>query len=292
MPRKALAVVLSLALPLSPILAIAQADVTDAEVRKGIRAVEEGDYDAAIFTLDAAARRLAADPSGARDLPQAYLYLGIAYVGKGHEAAAKAKFREALRQIKDLSLNADRYPPKVIDVFEAAKAENERDASARPAPAAARPATPPAPAPAAKKGGGGKTLLIVGGLAAVGGGGALAAGGGGSKSGNNTSSGVKTTAFPNEVVVFGGGRDFVVDVRGSGTLTARADWQQDGVLLSMYIVDLANPMRVLADGNQTASKQVSLSLPVTPASYRISVTNSTGAGPRVDTTFTLTVTHP
>jgi len=121
---------------------------------------------------------------------------------------------------------------------------------------------------------------------------ALAAGGGGSKSGNNTSSGVKTTTFPNEVVVFGGGRDFVVDVRGSGTLTARADWQQDGVLLSMYVVDLANPMRVLADGNQTASKQVSLSLPVTPASYRISVTNSTGAGPRVDTTFTLTVTHP
>jgi tetratricopeptide (TPR) repeat protein len=133
-----LAVVLSLALPLSPILASAQADVTDAEVRKGIRAVDEGDYDAAIFTLDAAARRLAADSSGARDLPQAYLYLGIAYVGKGHEAAAKAKFREALRQIKDLSLNADRYPPKVIDVFEAAKAENERDASANTSRACAR----------------------------------------------------------------------------------------------------------------------------------------------------------
>jgi hypothetical protein len=31
---------------------------------------------------------------------------------------------------------------------------------------------------------------------------------------------------------------------------------------------------------------------VTPGSYRISVTNSSGAGPVVDTTFTLTVTLP
>jgi hypothetical protein len=64
------------------------------------------------------------------------------------------------------------------------------------------------------------------------------------------------------------------------------------VLLSMYIVNLANSGQVLADAGQTGSKQATLSLPVTAGSYRISVTNSTGAGPRVDTTFTLTVMHP
>jgi hypothetical protein len=75
-------------------------------------------------------------------------------------------------------------------------------------------------------------------------------------------------------------------------LTARADWQQDGVLLAMYIVNLANISSVLADGNQTAAKEVSLSLAVTTGSYRISVTNSSGTGPQVDTNFTLTVVHP
>jgi hypothetical protein len=69
-------------------------------------------------------------------------------------------------------------------------------------------------------------------------------------------------------------------------------WQTDGVLLGMYIVNLANISQVLADGGQTAAKEVSLSLPVTAGTYRVSVTNSTGTGPHVDTTFTLTVMHP
>jgi tetratricopeptide (TPR) repeat protein len=140
----------------------------DPDVAKGIRQVDEGDYDAAIVTLDAAARRLAVDKTKVRDLSQAYLYLGIAYVGKGHEAAAKAKFREAVGQIKDLSLSADRYPPKVIDLFEAAKEEANRG----PAASARKPAAPQA-APETTSGGGGggggkKILLIGGGLAVAG----------------------------------------------------------------------------------------------------------------------------
>src|SRR5262249_38800700 len=108
---------------------------------------------------------------------------------------------------------------------------------------------------------------------------------------SSDNSGLVTNTFPNEVVVFGGGRDFPIDVRGNGTLTARVDWQQDGVLLGLYVASLAT-RQVLANGGPTASKQVSLSVPVTPGSYKIAVTNSTGAGPRVDTTFTLTVIHP
>ena len=175
MLRQTLALTLAASLSYSS-LALGQPVTADADVLRGIRQVEDGDYDPAIVTLDAAARRLTGDPARARDLSQAYLYLGIAYIGKGHEAAAKAKFREAVAQIKDLTLSPDKFPPKVIDLFEAARAEAR--AQATPAPAAA---ATPAPA-AAKKGGGGKTILIVGGLAAVGGGVALAAGGGGGAS--------------------------------------------------------------------------------------------------------------
>jgi hypothetical protein len=298
MMRKALCALLALAISLCPVLVQAQAAVVavkDPEVAKGIKAVEDGDYDAAIFVLDAATRRLAADPRNP-DLPQAYLHLGIAYVGKGAEAAAKAKFREALKQMRDLALSADKYPPKVINVFEAARDEVSREAA--PA-AAAAPAAPAAPGPRPpaqpkKEGGGGKTLLIVGGLAAAGAGVALAAGGGGSDSGGNSggTGNLQTRTFANEVVVFGGGRDFVVDARGSGTLTARCTWVQDGVLLGMYIVSLANPGVVLKDAGQTGSKELTLTQAVTAGSYRISVTNSSGAGPVVDTTFTLTVTLP
>ena len=139
---------------------------------------------------------------------------------------------------------------------------------------------------------GGKVLSIVGGLAAVVGGLAFAAGCGGGASPTGSSSALTTNTFPNEVVVFGGGRDFAVDVKASGTLTAKVDWSQDGVPLGMYVVNQANSGQVLMDAAATGSKQLTLSLPVSPGSYRIAVTNSTGTGPHVDTTFTLTVTHP
>jgi len=97
-------------------------------VVKGVMQVEEGDFDAAIITLDRAARRLATVPERSRDLSHAYLYLGIAYLGKGLEAAAKAQFREALRQIQDLTLSPEKYPPRIIDLLEAARQEMQTTA--------------------------------------------------------------------------------------------------------------------------------------------------------------------
>ena len=164
--RAVIAVAVSVALVLSPLAGAVRA-AEDPDVAKGVSLVDDGDYDAAILLLDAVARRLASDPGRTRDLSQAYLYLGIAYMGKGHEAAAKAKFKEAVAQIKDLSLSPDKFPPKVIDVFEAAKSEANAAAIAA------------APAKAEKKGGSGKVLLIVGGVAVAGGVAAAAAGGGG-----------------------------------------------------------------------------------------------------------------
>jgi tetratricopeptide (TPR) repeat protein len=174
--RNTLCLLMALVLASGPLAAQTQ----DSEVTKGIRQVDEGDYDAAIVTLDAAARRLAADKTKVKDLSQAYLYLGIAYVGKGHEAAAKAKFRDAVAQIKDLSLSADRYPPKVINLFEAAKEEARAAGTATTSAGTTRPPATAAPTPAAAApeqggGGGGKKLLLIGGGVAVAGAGAYLA---------------------------------------------------------------------------------------------------------------------
>src|SRR5437762_13527594 len=115
--RNTVGTCLCLALTLPPADLPAQSAVKDPQVAKGIQAVEDGEYDAAILALDAATRRLAADPRNP-DLPQAYLALGVAYVAKGAESAAKAQFREALRQVRDLALSADKYPTKGINVIE------------------------------------------------------------------------------------------------------------------------------------------------------------------------------
>lgn len=292
MARNSMCGLLALVLALGSALpAGAQGAVTDPEILRGMRLVDEGEYDAGILTLDAAARRLAGQPARQAELAQAYLYLGVAYLGKGHETSARARFRDALQQARDLNVSPDRFAPRVIELFEKAKEDVSSSAATAPAPTPAA-AAPPAPQ---KKGGSKLPIVLIGVGAVAAGGVALAAGGGSDPTGTPGGSGggsLRETAFPNEVVVFGGGRDFVVNATGSGPLTAKVTWQQPGVLLSMYIVALSDAPRVLAEGNQTAAGEVTLNLPVTAQSYRISVTNSSGSGPRVDTTFTLRVQHP
>jgi tetratricopeptide (TPR) repeat protein len=126
--RKAVVSLLVVAVSIWCLSAFAQPADVGQVLAAGIKQVQDGDYDGAILTLDSVARRLAAEPSRARELSRAYLYLGIAYVGKGQEAAARARFREALGQDRDLSLPPEEFPPKVINVFEAAKEEATREA--------------------------------------------------------------------------------------------------------------------------------------------------------------------
>ena len=121
---------LTLTLVGGPLTSQSQPVQSDTDVSRGIALVEEGEYDAAILTLDRAARRLSEDPDNADLLSQAYLYLGVAFMGKGHEAAAKAKFRDAIRQLRDLSLSPEEFPPKVIEVFESAKEEVDESEAA------------------------------------------------------------------------------------------------------------------------------------------------------------------
>jgi hypothetical protein len=272
----------------------AQKVAGDPDVTEGVRLVETGDYDAAILTLDNAARRLAADPARVRELSQAYLYLGIAYLGKGHEAAARAKFREAVTQVRDLTLSPEEFPPKVIDLFEAARAET-MTAPASPAPQAMT----SAPAPTEKKGGS-KTLLLIGG---VGGAAALAgialAGGGGGESASGSSAPAPTPAPPVTVEDLSGflpategSRHFPIRVRAAGTVLAELSWTAppgQPVELVMQLKDAAG--RDLALSNRTAPSAAVLRADVVPQEYDLSVFYGPEC-PRCEAQFRLLVTHP
>lgn len=289
--RKALSLVLALLLVAAAIPVAA--DGLDADVQKGIAQVDDGDYDGAILTLDNAARRLAADKAKPNDLAQAYLYLGIAYIGKGREAAAKAKFREAVAQIKTLSLSADKFPPKVVDLFEAAKAEETR-ATPAPSPTSAGSGAMTAAAPEKKKGGS-KAILIVGGLAAVGGI-AAAAGGGGSK-GAATTTPVTTpvTTATNQTLNFAGALASgaseckQVVATKAGTLEARMTWTNGQIELTIGCQEHDPPYTQCAGvSNRTSNTSATYTVPVTQKAYDICPTNYSGA----PDTYTLVVQFP
>jgi hypothetical protein len=129
-------------------------------------------------------------------------------------------------------------------------------------------------------------------VVAAGGGAALLASGGGSANGDSPSANSTTTFFVDQTINRFANRDFAVDVKGRGTLQARVDWKDDASLLSMSIVNMADPNTVLATGLQTGSKQTSLSIPVTPGTYRVTLGVVLDVRPYADLTYTLTVIHP
>jgi hypothetical protein len=279
--RRVLSLLLVLGLSVGATPSFAQ--ITDPEVVKGIKQVEDGDYDGAILTLDNAARRLATDPNKFRDLSQAYLYLGISYAGKGHEAAAKAKFREALGQTKDLSLSPEKFPPKVINLFEEAKQERSQ-----------------APAPqAAKKGGSHKGLFIGLGVAAAAGVGIAAAAGG-----KSTPSGpaLKTDAFgPIALPIeqYCQNPSFNIFVTAAGPLVATLAWQESFATLQMALFDNAAAADagspILIGSNQTSNTSASFSFSVVPKQYLVGVChvgNSCAGMSPCAATFTLSGRHP
>lgn len=184
MARRTLALCLVAGMALPQQFASAQSSPADVDLATGIRQVREGDFDTAVITLDGVVRRIAAQKGQAKDLGRAYTYLAIAYVGLAQQETAKAKFLEAWKADKSMTLSPKEFPPNIIDFFDQAKKEGETKAAAEAKP----PSTTPKPAPSAvatteaKKGGGGggKTALIVVGALAAAGGIALAAKGGSS----------------------------------------------------------------------------------------------------------------
>jgi len=260
----------------------AQPTATDPEVLKGIAEVEEGEYDAAIFTLDTAARQLAGDPKRANDLSQAYLYLGIAYFGKGHEAAAKAKFREAIVHFRDLSLSAEQFPPQVIDLFEAAR-EEAGDTPAE-----------------EKKGGSKKPLILIGvGGAAVAGVAVVTSGGGedSTEPAAQTRSFSDTLAAPDHLCSIN-----ELYVQAAGLLEATITWTNPAEHLNVYLWDgqpwAGDPA---ATENRTSETSAELQHTVSPRNYLLDVClgwsdcrqarQDTGLGDCA-TDFQMTVHHP
>jgi hypothetical protein len=117
-------------LTLAPRL-FAQPASTDPDLAAGIRSVEEGDFETALTALSNAVRTLSGDPARTRELAQAHLHLGVAYVLLDHEKAGRASFREALKLQKDLRLGADEFPPKVVRAFDAVRQDTVAEADER-----------------------------------------------------------------------------------------------------------------------------------------------------------------
>jgi hypothetical protein len=113
---------LVLASLISPAVIRAQEDPA-AELQASIALVNDGDFESALPRLDAAIPKVPLP-----DRAQAYVYRGAAYVGLGQEHEARASFKEALRYNATLRLAADKFPPRVIRVFEAVRSGKGRSA--------------------------------------------------------------------------------------------------------------------------------------------------------------------
>jgi tetratricopeptide (TPR) repeat protein len=282
-------------LGLAGTVALATESAPDPEIAKGISEVNDGDYDGAILTLDRAVRRLASDPSKMRDLAQGYLYLGIAYAGKGHEAAARARFREAVGQMGDLSLSPDQFPPKIIDLFEAAKEEARRNAP----PPAVRPTVPAtaqpqvAAAPPAEKGGSKKKWLLIGGGGLV----ALGAAGAASRKSDNGG-----TTDPTGPITENWEGDLLPDNHflrrsfgpvGAGPWQAKFNWStepdENPDVFVQFIVWDPNGLQMLVS-RRSADRTTQAEFSGPAGRYELAI--ETNIPPRFRVHFTGTVTHP
>ncbi len=236
---------------------------SDPEVVRGIREVEEGDLNAGILTLDAAVRRLARDPARTRDLGQAHLYLGIAYVGKGQEGLARVQFRSAVASIPDLTLNPADYPPKVIELFDAARQDMGASSS--------RPAAAPPP----KKRGGSKLPWILGGVAVAGGAGiAVAAGGGNTEPPAATPTVILMEAG---TVIRGTSRkQYSVTIPRSGTVEVAVMWAEPDALVTVELYQPPATQVLQSSTPTTAMSPQRLTTAIAAGAYRIDVFLRTG----------------
>lgn len=95
----------------------------DAGILEGIRQVGQGDYEGAVATLQEAIQRLLTGDPAPGELARGYLYLGIAHAALDDPAASRAAFRHALDENPDLRVTTEHFSPKVVRLFEEARAE-------------------------------------------------------------------------------------------------------------------------------------------------------------------------
>lgn len=130
-----------------------------ARVEDGIRLVEQGDFETAVGTLRAAVAAIAGDPARSVERARANLYLGVAHLALGQNTDAHGAFVSALRDDPRLRVTVDRFSPKVVAAFEAARSQQ------------------PGARAATRRGSAGKVVVAALAGAAVAGGAAIALGG-------------------------------------------------------------------------------------------------------------------
>jgi hypothetical protein len=139
LPILVLALIAALHAPGSP-----QPPSIDAELERGIGQVRQGEFEMAVVTLDAVVRRLSAEPGRSKDLARATVYLSIADFGLGRMDSAKARFLEAHKADKGLSISTKEFPPNIVEFFTKTLSEAAEPASS-PAPPTPSPAAAAAP---------------------------------------------------------------------------------------------------------------------------------------------------
>ncbi|HEY8150105.1 MAG TPA: hypothetical protein VIK51_14455 [Vicinamibacteria bacterium] len=126
--RRGVAWALILACTAAPAPLAAQETTPTAEsgVATGARQVEEGDFEAAVATLEAAIPRLRGDPARVPLLVQADIQLAVAHTALDHTAQAVQAFSEALTLAPNLRLDPQRFSPKVLRALEAAREQSSQ----------------------------------------------------------------------------------------------------------------------------------------------------------------------
>ena len=116
-----------------------------------MRQVEEGDFEGAVASLEAAIPRLRGDPARVRLLVQADIQLAVAHTALDHTAEAVQAFSEALTLDPNLRLDPQRFSPKVLRALETAREQAARRAAG----------------PVERKSSSGRKAAIIGGVAVV-----------------------------------------------------------------------------------------------------------------------------
>lgn len=109
-------VVLSLVLLAGP-------SAPEPSIRDGIRQVDEGDLSAAVATLTSVLGRLDAAQAPERERALGYVYLGMAQLGLGQGDPARASLRYAWSLNQGARLDAKRFPPRVVRLYDEVGAE-------------------------------------------------------------------------------------------------------------------------------------------------------------------------
>lgn len=101
---------------------VAGASASEPSIRQGIRQVDEGDLSTAVVTLTNALERHDAQAPD-RERALGYVYLGMAQLGLGQADPARASLRYAWSLNQGTRLDAKRFPPRVVRLYDEVGAE-------------------------------------------------------------------------------------------------------------------------------------------------------------------------